>query len=959
MIGKKKPLDGLFAQLQDIKDENGNLLNTVLFSEKGDCSVIIGIENPVQQYCTDPEQYMVFTDVLNNIVQTLGEGYALQKQDIFCKQLYHHELTEDMTYLMESYFRHFEGRPFTEIQTYIIITQEAVKSTFVKYDPKMWAEFHVKVSKVVDILKERNIKYHKLSRDEVDEYLHRFMAFQFRKGAFPMRNFKSTDEYLNLGDHVVKSVNLVDVDVINLPTYMRPYLSVPVNGFDIATDLLGFLSSIPDADCVVYNQVLQIPAQRKLLRKLQGKSKRHGSMPDPSNKIAKADIDAVLDLIAKESKLLVNTNFNILVSCAFDKLTPVSSYMEAKLYECGISPSDTAYNQLELFENSFPGNAYRFNEEYDLFMTLADTALCLFYKEHMKHSEKTPLKHFCTDRQGVPVAIDITGKTGEDKKTDNSNLFCLGSSGTGKSFNMNTILLQLMEQDTDVVVVDTGDSYEILNLIYGGTYITYSKEHPISMNPFKITTEEYNENFGEKKNFLKSLIFLIYKGNAEPTKIEDRIISQCIVEYYEEYFHPFEGYTQEEREQLRERLMLEDKKNGEFQKYEEKLEEKYSDDYRIDELEDSPKAPTEDVDDIVFTEEEIEHHEKVKRQVEKLHAVIQDKAATDGEKAAANNQLMRLMPELIEGKYLRRLDKKIERMEAQRKKMKVKSLSFNTFYEYMMERIPQITSEKKIHFNINNFSSILEPFYRGGELEDTLNNDVDSSLFDARFIVFEIDKIKGDTTLFPIVVLIIMDVFLQKMRIKKGRKALIIEEAWKAISSPTMAEYIKYLYKTVRKFNGIAGVVTQELNDVIDSPIVKEAIISNSDIKILMDQSKFKDKYDEVAKVMGLTDTQRRQIFTINSLNNHEGRPYFKETWICRGHDSDVYGVEVPPEMCWAFTTERSEKEAVRLYVRYYENDGQKAIRQMEEDRKVLGVGTRDFANMVNQHKTVMSLWES
>ena len=285
MLGKKKPLDGLFAQLQDIKDDNGNLLNTVLFSEKGDCSVIIEIENPVQQYCTDAEQYMMFTDVLNNIVQTLGEGYALQKQDIFCKQSYHHEVTEDMSYMMKSYFRHFEGRPYTEIQTYIIITQEAVKSTFVKYDPKMWADFHVKVSKVVDILKERGIWHHKLSRDEVDEYLHRFMAFQFRKGAFPMRNFKSTDEYLNLGDHVVKSVNLVDVDVINLPTYMKPYLSVPVNGFDIATDLLGFLSSIPDADCVVYNQVLQIPAQRKLLRKLQGKSKRHGSMPDPRTRL--------------------------------------------------------------------------------------------------------------------------------------------------------------------------------------------------------------------------------------------------------------------------------------------------------------------------------------------------------------------------------------------------------------------------------------------------------------------------------------------------------------------------------------------------------------------------------------------------------------------------------------------------------------------------------------------------
>ena len=169
-----------------------------------------------------------------------------------------------------------------------------------------------------------------------------------------------------------------------------------------------------------------------------------------------------------------------------------------------------------------------------------------------------------------------------------------------------------------------------------------------------------------------------------------------------------------------------------------------------------------------------------------------------------------------------------------------------------------------------------------GELEMTLNSDLDINLFDERFIVFEIDKIKDDPVLFPIVVLIIMDVFLQKMRIKKGRKALIIEEAWKAIASPTMAEYIKYLYKTVRKFHGIAGVVTQELNDVIDSPIVKEAIINNSDVKILLDQTKFKDRYEDIAAILGLTDIQRQQIFTINALNNHEGRSYFKEVWICR-----------------------------------------------------------------------------
>ena len=110
--------------------------------------------------------------------------------------------------------------------------------------------------------------------------------------------------------------------------------------------------------------------------------------------------------------------------------------------------------------------------------------------------------------------------------------------------------------------------------------------------------------------------------------------------------------------------------------------------------------------------------------------------------------------------------------------MRVKELSFNSYYEFALERIPQITSQEKISFGIRDFAAILKQFYRGGELETTLNSDLNVNLFDERFIVFEIDKIKDDPVLFPIVVLIIMDVFLQKMRIKKGRKALIIEEAW-------------------------------------------------------------------------------------------------------------------------------------------------------------------------------------
>lgn len=966
---KERPFDKLYAELEEIKDARGEVMNTVLFSKNGNWSVIIEIENPIQQYCTDAELYYSYADILSNIIQTLGEGYCIQKQDVFCKQGYNHAITDDMSFLYKSYFNYFKGRDYTNIRTFLIITQEFKQSSFVKYDPKAWLDFHSKVGKVINILSEKNIPHYKLNKKEVAEYVHRFLAFDFKPQPFSLNNMNVTDEYIKSGERAIKSFSLVNIDTIDLPTFIRPFNTMPVNGFNIATDLLSFLADIPSTDCVIYNQVIQIPQQRSLMRKLQSKAKRHDSMPDPSNKIAKADIDLVLDLLAKESKLLVYCNFNIITSCPLAKINDVSSFLETKLYDCGIMPSKACYNQLELFANSFPGMSYSLNKEYDLFLTLADAAICLFYKEHMKHSEESRLNVYYTDRQGIPVSIDITGKEGKIKMTDNANFFCLGPSGSGKSFHMNSVVAQLLMQDTDVVMIDTGDSYEGISHYFHGTYITYSKEKPISMNPFSITTDEYNLNFGEKKQFLKSLIFLIFKGNEEPTKIEDKIINQTLVEYYEEYFHPFEKFSEKERERLRERLLLEEKKNGEFDKYEQKLEEKYGDDYRIDELEGNIDDVNNDniseetnsennADDFDFTTEEKNHHAKVERQVNKLRNIVNDKAASDGEKQNANRQLIRLMPELIEGKYLMRIEKKIDRMEKRRRKLHVTNLSFNTYYEFALERIPQIMAEKKIDFDIDDFAAILEQFYKGGELEYTLNNDLDKSLFDEKFIVFEIDKIKDDPILFPIVVLIIMDVFLQKMRLKKGRKALIIEEAWKAISSPTMAGYIKYLYKTVRKFNGIAGVVTQELNDVIDSPIVKEAIINNSDVKILLDQSKFKDRYEDISAILGLTDVQRQQIFTVNALPPKEGIPYHKEVWISRGQYSDVYSVEVPPEWYWAFTTERVEKEALKVYERVFNDDIEQAIAHIEADRKAMKISRYfDFAVLVNKHQNIMSLW--
>ena len=924
----------------------------IVYTKTGEFSAIMRLENPVQKFSADIDSYYAFTALMTSILQTLGEGYALHKQDIFARK--HFDMKKvaasrdpnadhSRLFLSDSYFRFMDGRPYTDGSTYIVITQECKKSSLLSYDASKWRDFTVKVRKVYDQLKDGGVEARFLNVSECRQYADRFFAQDFTSKIVSMTDFKVDSEEIHMGHRTTKVYSLLDVDSVGLPGLLRPYVDMTVNNSVMPVDLMSEIDHIPETDCVVYNQVLFLPNQKRELAMLEKKRNRHSSMPNPSNTLAAEDIKKVQDIIAKDSKQLVYAHYNLVVTIDADKdMQKVTNHLENIFARHGIHISKRAYNQLELFVASFPGNCYRLSPDYDRFLTLSDAALCLMYKERQSKSEDTPLKCYYTDRQGVPLAVDITGKEGKVKHTNNSNFFVLGPSGSGKSFFMNTVVRQYYEQNTDVVIVDTGDSYEGICGYFDGTYISYTKEHPISMNPFKVTEVEYTQNFGEKKNFLKSLIFLIFKGAQEPTKIEDTIINKVIVDYYREYFTPFKGYTEDERKELHDRLVLDSKTNGEYEKYEEELQTRNG-------------TGSYDV-----TEEDRQKYERNQRISEKLQAVIDDSAATEGEKTAAANQLQRLTPEIVEGKFLEKINREIDRMEQKRKSLKVTELNFNSFYEYAIQRIPQIMQQDRIKFEIDNFRAILSPFYRGGELEYTLNNDMDGSLFDEQFIVFEIDKVKDDPVLFPIIVLIIMDVFTQKMRIKKGRKCLVIEEAWKAIATPVMAEYIKYLYKTARKHWAMVGVVTQEIQDITSSPIVKEAIINNSDVFMLLDQSKFKEKFDEIRTTLALTDIECKKIFTINCLDNKDGRSPFKEVFIKRAGNatiSDVYGIEEPIECYMSYTTEKAEKEALKLYKRELKCGHQQAIEAFVRDYKRSGIKkTLDFAMKVNQEGKVLNL---
>ena len=799
----------------------------VLYTKTGEYSAILRMENPVQKYSANIDSYYEFTNLFAAIAQTLGEGYALHKQDIFTRKQFEDESGKGHEFLTESYFRYFNGREYTDSMTYLTITQENKKSRLMSFDNKKWRDFLVKIRKVQDQLKDAGIKSEFLNKQEASLYVDRFFAMNFRDKMVSMTGFKVDDEMISMGDRRCKVYSLVDVDCANLPTLIRPFTNIEVNNTSMPVDLVALVDSIPGVESVVYNQIIFVPNQKRELALLDKKKNRHASMPNPSNLIAVEDIKRVQEVIARENKQLVYTHYNLIVTVSPDTdIQKCTNHLENAFGRMGIHISKRAYNQLELFVNSFPGNCYGMNDDYDRFMTLGDAATCLMYKEKIVHSEDTPFKVYYTDRQGVPVAIDISGKEGRNKLTDNSNFFVLGPSGSGKSFYVNSMVRQAHEQDTDIVLVDTGNSYEGLCEYFGGKYISYTEEHPITMNPFKIRREEWNI---EKLGFLKNLVMLIWKGSqGTVSKTEDRLIEQVINEYYDAYF-------------------------------------------------------------------------TTKR---------------------------------------------------------VSNLCFNSFYEFSTERLPKICEENGLHgIDLSSYNYLLKDFYKGGSHEVTLNENMDSSLFDETFIVFEIDSIKDDPLLFPLVTLIIMDVFLQKMRIKKNRKMLIIEEAWKAIASPMMAEYIKYLYKTARKFWASVGVVTQEIQDIIGSEIVKEAIINNSDVVMLLDQSKFKERFDTIKAILGLTDVDCKKIFTINRLENKEGRSFFREVFIRRGQTSNVYGVEEPHECYMTYTTERAEKEALKLYKRELKCNHQQAIEAYCRDWDASGISkSLAFAQKVNQAGRVLRL---
>ena len=212
-------------------------------------------------------------------------------------------------------------------------------------------------------------------------------------------------------------------------------------------------------------------------------------------------------------------------------------------------------------------------------------------------------------------------------------------------------------------------------------------------------------------------------------------------------------------------------------------------------------------------------------------------------------------------------------------------------------------------FDIRSFCIALDPYGEGGRFGFLLNERHPADLFTSRFVVFEVDAISEmDPTLYAICTFCIIRSFERKMRSDSSAfRLLFIEEAWQAIASDATADYLRALWKTARKWHTSATVVTQQVSDIISSPVVKDAILSNSPVKILLDQRSNAASFDQIAALLGLSPVEKALVGSVGRDLHEDAR--YREVFITLGGKRfGVYALEVSPEEALVYESDKVRK---------------------------------------------------
>ena len=356
-VKRARIFDHIYYSMEDV-DGMG-----VVYTRRGDCTAAIAFRNPVVRYRSSEDGYRRFMELMEGIIKDLGEGYCIQKQDIIARK----------------------NRSFVPCDTFLFITQEQKKSGLLSYDASRWKDFLKKTRKVYQTLSARSsgcIGVQFLSSVQIREYVDRFYAQDFSAGRVDMGGFSVGAGEIRMGGKTARLLSLLDIDHVGLPCTLQPSMNQDVDGRQVPVDIVSALDAVPGVQSIVYNQVLFIPSQHREKNALEKKVTRFSSIPTPSAEIAVEGIQKVQNVIEHEGRLLVHAHYGLVV-CVPENTDAdaVVREIERIFWKLSVRINRRAYSQLELFVDSFPGNSFALNAEYDRFLMLSDAALCLMYKE--------------------------------------------------------------------------------------------------------------------------------------------------------------------------------------------------------------------------------------------------------------------------------------------------------------------------------------------------------------------------------------------------------------------------------------------------------------------------------------------------------------------------------------------------------------------------------------------------
>lgn len=782
-----------------------------IVSKNADVTAAFRVELP-ELFTITPDNYKAIHTTWLKAVKVLPDYSILHKQDWYIKEDYRPELKDETSFLSRSYELHFNERPFLNHFCYLFLTkttreQSRRQSNFntlsrgfiipKEVNPETSALFIEAVDQFEKIINDSGLfKIFRLPGEDITGtrecagLIEKYLTLSQGDNTV-LQDIGIYPAGLRIGDNRVCLHTLSDVD--DLPGMVATDTRYERLSTEQTACKLSFASPVGLLlSCNhIYNQYLFLDNSGENLKVFEKRAKNMKSLAKYSraNQVNREWAELYLNEAHAKGLISIRAHFNVFAwADNSTELRQVKNECGSQIALMDCTPRHNTTDAPALFWAGIPGDAGDFPAE-ESFYTFPEQALCFFAGETNYRASVSPFGIKLADRLSCkPLLVDISDLPMKQGYTTNRNKFILGGSGSGKSFFTNHMVRQYYEQQSHVLMVDTGNSYwglcTLINEItHGedGIYYTYTEEKPISFNPFYTDDKVFDI---EKKESIKTLILTLWKKDTEPaTRADETNLSNAVNLYI--------------------------------------------------------------------------------RKIQKNESITP---------------------------------------------------CFNTFYEFLKTEyrdILQKTEVREKEFDLLNLLNILAPYYKGGEYDYLLNSTAEIDLLHKRFVVFELDNIKDHPVLFPIVTLIIMETYINKMRRLKGiRKVLVIEEAWKAISKAGMSEYIKYLFKTVRKHFGEVLIVTQEVDDIISSAIVKESIINNSDCKILLDQRKYLNKFKVIQELLGLTEKEKAQILSLN-MANHPDKLY-KEVFISLGGmHSAVYGVEVSKEEYYIYTTEEKEKMRV------------------------------------------------